>query len=139
MDFGTARAFAAGKTGRMTTMVTPGYAPLEQYSQSVRFGPFTDVYALGATLYHILTGEMPATATDRASGVELVPPNRLNPAISEITSDAILWAMSMRVDQRPQTVQEFLDGLPAVDAVPAPPPARPTPAPSANPEPRTRS
>ena len=52
IDFGTARAFAAGKTGRMTTMVTPGYAPLEQYGQSVRFGPFTDVYALAATLYH---------------------------------------------------------------------------------------
>ena len=82
IDFGTARAFAAGKTGRMTTMVTPGYAPLEQYGQSVRFGPFTDVYALAATLYHVLTGQMPAPATDRASGVDLVPPRTLNPAVS---------------------------------------------------------
>jgi serine/threonine protein kinase len=122
IDFGTARAFAAGKTGRMTTMVTPGYAPLEQYSQSVRFGPFTDVYALAATLYHVLTGEMPASATDRASGADLVPPRELNPAVSSITNDAILWAMSMRVDQRPQNVREFLDGLPAVDAVPSPAP-----------------
>ena len=134
IDFGTARAFAAGKTGRMTTMVTPGYAPLEQYGQSVRFGPFTDVYALAATLYHILTGQMPAAATDRASGVDLVAPRKLNPSVSEITSDAVLWAMSMRVDQRPQTVQEFLDALPSAEAMrrPAPPlvvtpPAPPTP------------
>jgi serine/threonine protein kinase len=117
IDFGTARAFAAGKTGRMTTMVTPGYAPLEQYGQSVRFGPFTDVYALAATLYHVLTGQMPAPATDRASGVDLVPPRTLNPAVSEVTSDAILWAMRMRVDQRPQNVREFLDGLPSAEAI----------------------
>jgi serine/threonine protein kinase len=132
IDFGTARAFAAGKTGRMTTMVTPGYAPLEQYGQSVRFGPFTDVYALAATLYHVLTGQMPAPATDRASGVELVPPRTLVPSISAVTSDAVLWAMSMRVDQRPQNVREFLDGLPTVDAVPAsaPSPASEPPMPA---------
>lgn len=131
IDFGTARAFAAGKTGRMTTMVTPGYAPLEQYGQSVRFGPFTDVYALAATLYHVLTGQMPAPATDRASGVELLAPRKLNGLISEVTSDAILWAMSMRVDQRPQTVREFLDALPSAEAMKAPaPPLRATPPPS---------
>jgi hypothetical protein len=146
IDFGTARAFAAGKTGRMTTMVTPGYAPLEQYGQNVRFGPWTDVYALAATLYHVLTGEMPAPATDRANGVELVPPRTLNPAISQVTSDAILWAMSMRVDQRPQNVREFLDGLPASDAASVPPPPTwlPPPAPdpvlpSRRPEAETRS
>jgi hypothetical protein len=136
IDFGTARAFAAGKTGRMTTMVTPGYAPLEQYGQSVRFGPFTDVYALAATLYHLLTGQMPASATDRASGVDLVQPRTLNPEISVITSDAIMWAMSMRVDQRPQTVREFLDGLPAVDALPVP--AATAAAPSPTPRPQVR-
>jgi serine/threonine protein kinase len=132
IDFGTARAFAAGKTGRMTTMVTPGYAPLEQYGQSVRFGPFTDVYALAATLYHAVTGQMPAPATDRASGVDLVPPRTLNPAVSAVTSDAILWAMSMRVDQRPQTVREFLDGLPSDDAF-----SRPAPSPLTAPSPPT--
>jgi serine/threonine protein kinase len=127
IDFGTARAFAAGKTGRMTTMVTPGYAPLEQYGQRVRFGPFTDVYALAATLYHILTGQMPASATDRASGVDLAPPRKVNPAISQVTNDAILWAMSMRVDQRPQNVREFLDGLPTGAPAAAPPTPLPPP------------
>jgi serine/threonine protein kinase len=108
IDFGTARTYAAGKTGRMTTMVTPGYAPLEQYGEHVRFGPFTDVYALGATLYHLLTGRMPPSATDRASGVDLDPPVQLNPDVSAAVSDAVMWAMKMRVADRPQRVDEFL-------------------------------
>jgi hypothetical protein len=79
---------------------------------------------------------MPAAATDRASGVELVAPRKLNPSISEITSDAVVWAMSMRVDQRPQTVQEFLDALPSPEAMrrPAPPLVVTPPAPLPPPE-----
>src|SRR4051812_31887742 len=124
IDFGTARTYTAGKTGRMTTMVTPGYAPLEQYGQKVRFGPFTDIYALGATLYHLLTGHMPADATDRVTGVVLQAPHEVNSAVSEGVSAAVMWAMEIRVDQRPQTVGVFtaalLAGLPAPTGVTAP-------------------
>src|SRR5271157_5980247 len=81
VDFGTAREFAAGKTRKMTTMLTPGYAPLEQYGQHARFGVFTDIYALGATTYHLLTGQVPIQATDRAAGVDLAAPRRLNSSI----------------------------------------------------------
>ncbi len=84
VDFGTAREFAAGKTRRMTTMLTPGYAPLEQYSQHARFGVFSDIYALGASSYHLLTGQLPTQATDRAAGVDLVAPRRLNNRISRL-------------------------------------------------------
>ncbi|CAA9262943.1 MAG: hypothetical protein AVDCRST_MAG77-2775 [uncultured Chloroflexi bacterium] len=132
IDFGTARTFAAGKTGRMTTMVTPGYAPLEQYGQHVRFGPYTDVYALGATLYHILTGHMPADATDRATGAPLAPPRELVPEVSPGVSDAIAWAMAIRVDERPQTVSAFVDALRAGRGVArsAAQPAAPAPSPA---------
>ncbi len=133
IDFGTARTFAADKTGRMTTMLTPGYAPLEQYGQQVRFGPFTDVYALGATLYHLLTSQMPAAATDRATGVILKSPRQLNPEISERADKAIMWALEMRVGDRPQTARAWVDALraahrPVVAPVPDPPPAPRTPA-----------
>jgi serine/threonine protein kinase len=119
IDFGNARTFAAGKTGRMTTMVTPGYAPLEQYGQHVRFGPYTDVYALAATLYHLLTGHMPTDATDRATGAVLSSPRELNARVSPAVSEAVMWGMEIRIDRRPQTAAAFVEALRA--ALPAPP------------------
>jgi serine/threonine protein kinase len=111
VDFGTAREFAAGKTKQMTAMLTPGYAPLEQYGQQARFGPFTDIYALGATLYHLLTGHVPVHASDRATGVRLPSPQELNTTVSPAVSDAVMWAMEIKVEHRPQVVPEFLGAL----------------------------
>lgn len=111
LDFGSARGFAAGKTRRMTALLTPGYAPLEQYAEMAQRGPYTDIYALAATLYHLLTGQMPVQATDRAAGVELKSPKELNPRVSKPISDAVMWAMETKVDDRPQSVPEFLQAL----------------------------
>ena len=121
IDFGTARAFAAGKTVRQTAMLTPGYAPLEQYGQQARFGSFSDVYALGATLYHCLTGRMPAPATDRVSGVDVPPPDQVNPAISPTVARAVMHAMQIKASDRPQTMGEFVAELER----PSPPPISP--------------
>jgi serine/threonine protein kinase len=121
IDFGTARSFATGKTVKQTTMLTPGYAPLEQYGQQARFGTYTDIYALAATLYHCLTGQVPPQATDRAAGVELKPPSSLKPGISPAVSQAVLWGMQLKADARPQSVSQFLQALhPAVTSAPAP-------------------
>jgi serine/threonine protein kinase len=111
VDFGTAREFTVGKTKQMTAMLTRGYAPLEQYGQQARFGPFTDIYALGATLYHLLTGQVPVQASDRATGVHLPAPQQLNPQVSVAVSDAVMWAMEIKVEHRPQAVPEFLGAL----------------------------
>jgi|GEM_PF-5903101 len=117
IDFGTARKFSSDKTQPMTALVTPGYAPLEQYGSQARFGPYTDIYALGATLYHCLTGEMPASAPERVSGVDVRAPHEVNPKISRAISNATMAAMGVRAADRAQSAQAFNDLLQA----PAPP------------------
>lgn len=111
IDFGTARQFTWMKTSKMTTIITLGYAPLEQYSDKAKFGPYTDIYSLGATLYHMLTGEVPVTAIDRVNGVELKPPNELNRAVSKALSDLVMKMMEINAKQRPQNVEEVLNLL----------------------------
>lgn len=111
IDFGIARQFTAMKTQSMTSALTDGYAPLEQYGSKARFGPYTDIYALGATLYHLLTGQIPPSAPDRAHGVELKPPHEINRKVSREISEAIMKAMEMEVNKRPQNVDEFISLL----------------------------
>jgi hypothetical protein len=112
IDFGSAREFVANKTVATKALtLTHGYAPLEQYGVKGRFGPSLDIYALGATMYHLLTGEAPVRALDRANGVDLVAPIAKNSKVSKSTNDAVLWAMEMRPADRPQTVPEFLKAL----------------------------
>jgi WD40 repeat protein len=88
--------------------LTPGFAPLEQYAEQAKRGAYTDIYALGATLYYLLTGEVPVSATDRASGIRLRSVREINPMVSERVEKAVMKAMAMRVEERPQSVKEFV-------------------------------
>ena len=111
IDFGAARDFTSRSSQRFTTMFTPGYTPLEQYGQALKLGAFTDIYALGATLYHLLTGVVPPSAIERAAGVELKLISQINPQISSHIAQAVSKALAMEVQERTQSVQEFLDLL----------------------------
>ncbi len=116
IDFGSARGFAQGQASTHTRLVTPGYAPPEQYASQAKFGPYTDLYALGATLYHALSGKMPPAATDRLLGTTLEPLPRSVPANLR---DFVERCLALEVAKRPQDVREVL-GLLRGDRVAVP-------------------
>ena len=72
----------------------------------------SDIYAFGATLYHLLTNESPSDARKRFLSPEsLAPIREINSAVSARTEKAVLWAMSLPPDERPQTINEFRNAL----------------------------
>ena len=103
IDFGSAREMST-KTTTMTRLVSAGYSPLEQYATQAHFGPPTDLYALGGTLYHALMGKAPPPATDRFLNASLEAlPASAPPGLVQ----AIEGALKMHMAQRPQSVAAF--------------------------------
>jgi|GEM_PF-3946577 len=119
VDFGLSETFDAGDSRQTRPLDstlrfgTPGYAPLEQYTHSAQLGPSADIYALGATLYHLCSGQLPVPATDRACGIDLPPPQCAQPVLAE----CILWAMQPQPAKRPANVEIFLRRIEDADAV----------------------
>ncbi len=108
IDFGATKEFVAGQTRKMSVTLTPGYAPIEQYSYASKRWPATDIYALCASIYELLTGELPAPATERFASETLIPPHILTPHIDPLLEQIILKGMNMKVQDRFQTVDELL-------------------------------
>lgn len=108
IDFGIAREFSQNLTQTHTQMLCDGFAPVEQYDRRAKRGAYTDVYALAATLYCLLTGEIPTMAPIRAIGTQLEEPTNINSGISEKVNQAILKGMELKPENRPQSIQEWL-------------------------------
>ncbi|MFC1878898.1 serine/threonine-protein kinase [Chloroflexota bacterium] len=127
VDFGVSKQFNPQKQTTVgARAVTFGYSPPEQYGHGITDAR-SDVYALAATLYAMLTGHIPPESLQLRMGEVLQTPRQLNPAISLKTDRAILRAMSLSPAQRFQSVAEFKAAL----AKPAPavsPPIVQTPA-----------
>ena len=112
IDFGTARALES--THSHSHIGTPGYMPLEQLSAGGKRGPWTDFYALGATCYHLITGELPPSSTERADEGEYLPLTgraSLAERFPEHVLSSIDKALNMKRLARWQSAQEWLAAL----------------------------
>lgn len=114
LDFGSARRIIGDGTQALTTILKPGYAPVEQYVDdgTMKQGPWTDVYALGGVLYHLATGKAPVQAVSRLLSdplhtVNEVTGNKFSPNFSA----AVAKAMAVRVENRLQNIREFSEML----------------------------
>jgi serine/threonine protein kinase len=126
VDFGLAKEFHdAGSTTTVGAKAfTPGFAPPEQYGMGGRTEPRTDIYALGATLYAMLTNQMPADSLEQAMGQKkLVPLLQLNPNVSPSVAAAIERALELKPEDRFSSAFEFAAALAQA--------TRPTPRPTA--------
>jgi serine/threonine-protein kinase len=115
VDFGLVKQMAPEEVtvtviqGRGTAL----YTPLEQYGGDTgHTDARSDIYAFGATLYHIVTNQPPLEAKQRFLKPDaLVPPRQLNPELTVAAEEAILWAMALHPDDRPQDIQAFREAL----------------------------
>ena len=111
LDFGAARRLTPGST--LTNLISPGFAPLEQYHSQGEQGPWTDLYALGGVLYWIITGRRPVEAAARVeqdpqqAAVDAAPPG----LYSQPLLQAIDWALQPQARWRPRTVDAMRTAL----------------------------
>lgn len=111
IDFGIAREFTPGITQTHTSLISAGYAPIEQYISQERRSPVTDVYGLAATLYTLLTARIPVAAALR-DRVDLPAPRIIRPELSAAVSQAVMRGMAVEPQHRPANVDRWLALLP---------------------------
>ena len=109
IDFGIARWLIPARMTDTMQLGTDGYAPLEQYSS--RSEPRSDIYALGASLYHLLTGRVPEAAPLRMAGHNLKSIREVNPRTPEVVERVILKALNLQPQDRFRNAQEMREAL----------------------------
>lgn len=119
IDFGAARHVVGEGSHSLDLVLKHGYSPLEQYSGKGKIGAWTDIYACGALMYLLMTGQLPPAATDRYGEDSLVALKDIQDIeISEITNDVIMRALAVRWEERFQCVADVkcaLQGKQPVD------------------------
>ena len=111
LDFGGARDYASSNGKSMSVMIKHGYAPEEQYMSRGDQGPWTDVYALCATMYYCITGIVPPDALERLYEDQLRTISALDIKCPKSTEKAILKGLSIRKDERYQSMEELYEAL----------------------------
>jgi serine/threonine protein kinase len=118
IDFGSARQAIVGSGHSQRVALTHGYAPLEQYPDKGKQGPWTDIYAIGATMYRCVCGKQPDDSLERNQAILKYKVDPLTPAskagkkyYQENILDCIDWAMQIYPNDRPQSARLFQDAL----------------------------
>ncbi|MEN6389408.1 MAG: protein kinase [Syntrophomonas sp.] len=135
LDFGAARHAVGEHSKSLSIILKAGYAPEEQYRSRGEQGPWTDIYAVGATLYRAITGKIPPEALDRMFNDTLEPPSHLGVAISPDMEAALVQALAVKASNRFQSIEAFQKALggnrtasiPPTPQVSAAPPTSPPP------------
>jgi serine/threonine protein kinase len=114
IDFGASRQAVGGATKSITAVLTPGYAPLEQYAGDGNQGPWTDIYAMAGVLYRAVASDNPPDAVSRMKS-DSVPGKlaALRGRVSEPLLRSVEWALRLDEHQRPQSIPDWkraLDG-----------------------------
>lgn len=123
IDFGASRYASASHSKSLTMLIKPGFSPAEQYQSNGEQGTFTDVYSIGAVLYCMVTGERPPDALKRRTQLQtgkrdlLIEPSHYQPELSENFENALLNALSVRVEDRTETAEAFLEELTSAEPV----------------------
>ena len=111
IDFGAARMTAKNDQKSLTIILKHGYAPEEQYRSHGEQGPWTDVYALCAVFYRMITGKVPEPAMDRLFSDSLKRPEELGSKVSPAVSEAIMRGLAVKKEDRIRSVRELMDAL----------------------------
>jgi len=107
IDFGAARQAMGEKSKSLSVIMKAGFSPPEQYQSRGKQGPWTDIYAVAATMYWTITGKTPLESIDRMAEDDLKRPSQIGIAIEPRQERALLKALSVKASDRFQTVEAF--------------------------------
>lgn len=115
LDFGAARYMTSQKTRSLSVVLTPGFAPFEQYQTHGNQGAWTDIYSLCASIYFMLTGLIPLVAPERMAKDALVSLDKIAPNVSEPVRQAVMQGLAIKVEDRLKSVNQLREILESPD------------------------